>query len=175
MSPKGFKPTWIVIHHSSSRDGQTRNFDSIKQYHMSYRYNGEIISESQYAQFLSEGKTSGLEKPWSDIGYNFVIENDKGHLCVIGGRPIGEVGAHAIGFNAKSVGICLVGNYDIDTPDDDRLFSLASLCRQIQREFDIPKDQVVGHRETYVLRKVPIEKTCPGAKFDMDAFRKRLL
>lgn len=172
----GFKPTWVILHHSYSVDGQTRNWDAIRRYHMSFRYQGEIITESQWAALLAEGKTSGLEKPWSDIGYNLGIENVNGKLTVLPGRPIGAPGAHAVGFNTRSVGICLIGNYDLDPPSEDRLALLASLCRQLQLEFAIPRDQVIGHRETYpkLNPPEPVQKTCPGSQFDLTAFRKRL-
>lgn len=174
--PGGFRPTWIVIHHSFSVDGFTRNWDSIRRYHMSYRYKGDIISLTEYEKHIAEATTDGLEKPWSQIGYNLGIENVNGTLEVLPGRPIGAVGAHAHGFNDKSVGICLVGNYDIDAPSEQRLSFLASLCRQIQIEFGIPRDQVIGHRETYgkLTPPEPVAKTCPGSLFDMDKFRKRL-
>lgn len=176
LKSNGFKPAWIVIHHSFSKDSMTtRNWDSIRSYHMSYRYQGETITEAQWADHAAKGETSGLEKPWLDVGYNFGIENVNGKLMILDGRAIGEVGAHAVGFNAKSIGICMVGNYDNDPPSDDRLFALASLCRDLQREFSIPRNNVVGHRETFVMRGVPVEKSCPGEKFNMDDFRKRLI
>ena len=174
MATNRFKPSWIVIHHSFSSDGQTRNWDSIRAYHMSFRYQGNTITEQQYAQYLADGKTAGLEKPWADVSYQFGVENINGKLEVLTGRAIGEIGAHAIGFNDKSIGICLIGNYDLDSPSEDRLFTVASLCRQMQLEFGIPRDQVLGHRETFVKRGVPVEKTCPGSQFDLVKFRARL-
>lgn len=172
----GFRPSWIVIHHSFSVDGETRNWDSIRAYHMSYRYQGDIITKEQYEAHLAAGETHGLELPWKDVGYNLGVENVSGTLMALPGRPIGSIGAHAIGFNDKSVGICLIGNYDIESPSEDRLAFLASLCRQIQIEFGIPNDQVIGHRETYgkLTPPKPVEKTCPGSQFDLESFRKRL-
>lgn len=169
--PGGFKPSWIILHHSYSSDGFTRNWDSIKRYHMSYRFNGDIISEEQYTKLLNQKIDGLLEKPWHDVGYHFGIENDHGKLTVFPGRLIGEIGSHAKGFNDKSIGICLVGNYDICKPDADRLHILSHLCRQLQLEFKIPRDQVIGHRETYQLLKGPVQKSCPGAEFDLVGFR----
>lgn len=146
----GFKPSWVIIHHSLTDDGYPKNWDTIKIYHT-------------------------VVKGWKDIGYNLGIENVAGKITLFEGRKIGEVGAHAIGFNSKSVGICLVGNYDMDTPSEDRLKCLASVCRDLQREYKIPRDQVIGHWETFVKRDVPIEKSCPGKLFDIDKFRKRLI
>jgi hypothetical protein len=152
----------------------TRDFDGIKKYHMSYRHNGEIITKDLYDYLVSVNSTSGLEKPWSNIGYHFVIENIGGKCEVIAGRAIGEVGAHCHGFNDKSIGVCFVGNYDEVAPSSDMLFTGSSLCRQLEREFAIPPDQCIGHRESYARLGVPVEKTCPGKLFDMDAFRARI-
>lgn len=172
----GFKPRWIVLHHSFSADGDTRNWDAIRKYHMSYRYKGEIINFDQYLAYLHANQLEGLEKPWMNIGYHFGIENVNGKLEVLPGREIGEIGAHAHGFNDKSIGICLVGNYDLDPPSEDRLFTLASLCRQLQIEFGISRDQVIGHRETYgrLDPPQPVAKTCPGSQFNLETFRARL-
>lgn len=150
IKERGFKPSWIILHHSSTPDGVTRNWDAIRKFHMEERH-------------------------WNDIGYNLGIENVNGKITLLEGRKIGEVGAHALGFNANSVGICLVGNYDIDPPSEDRLLCLSSVCRDIQREFGVRRDQVIGHRETFVKLGTAVQKSCPGAMFDLDAFRKRLL
>lgn len=173
VKPGGFKPRWIVIHHSFSADGTTRNWDAIRKYHMSYRFNGDIITRERFEELLPQ-QVTGLEAPWTDVGYQFGVENVNGKIEVLQGRPIGAIGAHAMGFNAMSVGVCLVGNYDLDPPSADRLFVLASLCRQLQIEFEIPRYQVIGHRETYVKLNKPVEKTCPGSQFNLDAFRERL-
>lgn len=169
----GFKPGWIIIHHSASIDGVTRDWDAIRKYHMSYRHQGNIISKERYEELRDAGKL-GLETPWSDVGYHFGIEEVDGKVVVHNGRPVGEIGAHCVGFNSKSIGICFVGNYDKEPPSSDKLFFGVSLCRQLMKQFRIPRDQVIGHRESYPLLKGPVVKTCPGSAFDMDAFRQRL-
>jgi len=146
----GFKPTWIVIHHSWTKDGSVKDWDAIKRYHI---------------------ETNG----WNDIGYQIGIEKVGDKYEVLPGREIGEVGAHAKGFNAKSIGICLVGNFDSAPPSDEQLYLLASVCRELQRKYKIFRDQVIGHRETYILLNEPVQKSCPGKMFDLDKFRARLL
>lgn len=49
-------------------------------------------------------RTSGSTLP--SIGYHYVIDLDG---TVWAGRGLNEAGAHALNFNARSVGICLVG------------------------------------------------------------------
>jgi N-acetylmuramoyl-L-alanine amidase len=173
VGPGGFTPKWIIIHHSFSPDGEVRNWDSLRKYHMSYRRDGRIITREEY-DFAKAKGVGRLEEPWTDIGYNLGIESVNGKLTVLKGRPIGTAGAHAIGFNDKSIGICLVGNYDMEKPSDERLYIVSSLCRQLQFEFHIPRDQVIGHRETFLKRGVPVEKSCPGEHFNLNALRLRL-
>jgi len=46
---------------------------------------------------------------WSDIGYHWIIRRDG---TVDKGRDESRSGAHAKGFNANSIGVCLVGGVD---------------------------------------------------------------
>ena len=50
---------------------------------------------------------------WNDIGYNFLIDK-YGQIFEgrYGGMTRAVIGAHAMGFNAGSVGVSLLGNYD---------------------------------------------------------------
>jgi hypothetical protein len=170
----GFKPSWIVLHHSWSVDSnKLRDWDGIRKFHTSWRHDGDEISEARAQELMAQGLH--VTPPWKDIAYNFGIEHVDGILRILDGRAIGEIGAHAVGFNDRSIGICLIGNFDTDPPSNDRLFILSSLCRDLQREFKIPRDQIIGHRETFVKLGKPVEKSCPGLKFDLDAFRRRLI
>ena len=65
---------------------------------------------------------------WNDIGYNFLVDK-YGQIFEgrYGGitRPV--IGAHAQGFNAGSVGVALIGNYDARAPSAAAQKALASL------------------------------------------------
>lgn len=124
------------------------------------------------------------------IGYHYVIDVDG---TVFTGRNLNEAGAHAAGFNAHSVGICLVGGQERSaryTPA--QWAALASLVRQLtgllrippfpakrQPQKDAPGYAVVmgccGHRDLSPDKNgngltEPFEwlKTCPG--FDVEAW-----
>jgi N-acetyl-anhydromuramyl-L-alanine amidase AmpD len=56
------------------------------------------------------------EKGWLKIGYHYVINRD-GSIEI--GRETEAIGAHAKGYNATSVGICLVGGLDDDGEPED--------------------------------------------------------
>lgn len=83
------------------------------------------------------------------IGYHFVVGVNG---AVFNGRHLEEVGAHAHGFNQKSIGICLVG---MDQFSLDQWAALAALVSGLRKKY--PDATVLGHRD---LPKVA--KSCPG-------------
>ena len=46
---------------------------------------------------------------WSGIGYHYFVRKDG---TVFSGRPVGKIGAHCIGKNSESVGVCFEGNFE---------------------------------------------------------------
>ena len=52
---------------------------------------------------------------WSDIGYNWLIAPD-GQLFVGRGGGNNVVGAHMCGYNANTMGVCLIGNFTTVEP-----------------------------------------------------------
>ena len=114
---------------------------------------------------------------WRDVGYHFVILNGRPYAGVTRwpfldgaiepGRPLDddpifeahEVGAHVAGRNARSIGICLVGD---DRFTDRQLLSLRSLVRELGGHFGVPVPQrVYGHYED-----PNTSKTCPNIPMD---------
>ena len=82
------------------------------------------------------------------IGYHFVIYLD-GKVNV--GRNIEEIGAHCLGHNANSIGICYIGGCAADgkTPKDTRTeeqkASLVRLITELRSRF--PNARVHGHNK----------------------------
>ena len=83
----------VIIHCSATPEGRDVKTKEIKKWHLS---NG-----------------------WSDIGYHYVIELDG---KVVEGRPVELVGAHCVGQNKFSIGICYIGgmNKSMSKPKDTR-------------------------------------------------------
>ena len=55
---------------------------------------------------------------WSGIGYHYVIKLDG---TIEKGRPVERAGAHAFGYNKRSIGLCYIGGVDEDgNPKDTR-------------------------------------------------------
>jgi len=87
------------------------------------------------------------ERGFRCIGYHYVIDLD-GTIEI--GRPVDQIGAHAIGRNAHSIGICYIGGLKNDKPFDTRtpaqFRSINILVESLRRVFG--KDLVVfGHRD----------------------------
>lgn len=99
------------------------------------------------------------------VGYHYIIDR-KGQIE--NGRSLDQVGAHAPGFDNKSIGICLAGGMDqegnrADNFTKDQRENLMQLIAHLHRLY--PKAIVVGHRD------LPNAKTeCPS--FDVKAFLK---
>lgn len=102
---------------------------------------------------------------WNGIGYNYFIEED-GRVEEARGM---NIGAHTIGFNNKSIGICLSGNFDFDYPSNEQIESLYKLCNYFMNIYNIEKSRVLGHREIN-----GVNKSCPGYNFNMNKFRASL-
>jgi N-acetylmuramoyl-L-alanine amidase len=83
------------------------------------------------------------EHSGTHCGYHYVIESD---ATVRLGRSIDVVGAHCKGFNAKSIGVCVVGSFEgDDEPTEEQWATLVTLCADLLRQF--PDAGVVGHKE----------------------------
>ena len=160
-----FTPEEIIVHHSATPDGRTFDWQAIRKYHMSYAYNGNIISAETAHQLKKEGKK--VKPPWDDVGYHFGIELINSKYEIISGRMLGKPGAHCIenNMNKKSIGICVVGNFDKIPPPLEAWSLTASMVASLCHMFKIPFTKVKGHREYASY------KSCPGSKWDMDKFR----
>lgn len=104
------------------------------------------------------------DKGWNAIGYHKVIRRNG---VIEDGRPLDTIGAHVEGFNAKSVGICMVGGRGEDGPEDNftarQWESLRNLVIGLKEKY--PRAKIVGHRD------LNSGKACPS--FDVSAWRER--
>ena len=84
---------------------------------------------------------------FADIGYHYYITRDG---VVHAGRPLYQVGAHATGYNAHSIGICYEGGLDKDgKPKDTRTPAQREALRRLVNELmaRFPGCKVCGHRD----------------------------
>lgn len=159
------RPTHIILHHSATEDGRTFSWPAMRTYHMSWRHDGRIVSPAELPILQAAGVR--VEAPWRDIGYHYGIELVDKAVEIVVGRMQDESGAHCIGMNDKSLGVCFVGNFDQAEPPREAWNAGLRLVRSLCKVFGIPRENVMGHRDF-------AEKTCPGRKFDLALFRSQL-
>lgn len=111
----------IIIHCSATRPGQTCDARVITRWHK--------------------------EKGYKTIGYHYVILPDG---TVEKGRDEREIGAHCVGYNSTSIGICYVGGLDKNgKPTDTRTVKQKEAMRDLVNAICVRyciKD-IAGHNE----------------------------
>ena len=138
------KPEYLIIHHTGGTEANPLADTS----HHTYK----IVDE--YHKSLG----------WEGFGYHFFI--DKAGK-VKAGRAENYHGAHTKGYNEKSLGICLAGNFDATMPTKEQEISLAVLMQKLVKKYNIPAEKVVPHREFAT-------KTCYGRRLADDWARNLL-
>jgi hypothetical protein len=96
-----------------------------------------------------------VHKDWADIGYHDVIKRD---ASIEKGRLIETPGAHALGFNRHSIGICIVGGKSEEGLPEfnftrNQMIAMESLVDMYESLFG--NLQIFGHRD------VDPSKECP--------------
>jgi N-acetyl-anhydromuramyl-L-alanine amidase AmpD len=128
-------------------------------------------SDSEFAS-VAEIDRWHRERGFDCVGYHFVITNEMpekgarmrcldGQICA--GRALSRQGAHTLGYNTDSIGICIVGKNDFTTVQFE---SAKTLVLELMGTYQIPPERVLGHCE------LDSKKSCPN--FDMDGFREFL-
>ncbi len=84
---------------------------------------------------------------FNTIGYHYLVLLDG---TVAAGRPESVIGAHCLGHNDRSIGVCYVGGLDAhgkpaDTRTPQQRKALRDLVAELRRRF--PGATVHGHRE----------------------------
>lgn len=83
------------------------------------------------------------------IGYHLVIRRTG---VIENGREFSEIGAHCIGQNAQSIGVCWVGTL---IPTQQQWEALIQVYKNLKKEFGFTPDQWHPHNEY-------ANKICPG-------------
>lgn len=102
------------------------------------------------------------EKGWAGIGYHFYIRKDG---TIYRGRPEEAIGAHAIGRNRDSLGICLEGNFENEYLTGPQLESLEKLSLELILKYNI--SEIIGHRDVY-------STLCPGENFPIENIKNEI-
>ena len=141
--------TGIVVHHLGRPAG---NGESIHRLHLSHGHTG-------LGYHFVIGNGNGLGDGVIHVGYRWTQQQPGVHV-------FDEPGEY---HNRHSIGICLVGNGERREFTDRQMESLVRLVRSLQRELDIPAEQVVRHSD--LVQDV----SSPGRFFASSVFAEQLL
>ena len=97
---------------------------------------------------------------WIGIGYHYFVKKDG---SIYRGRPMWSVGAHVLGRNDCSLGICAEGSYMTETMPDAQKKSIAELLDYLKKHY-YPEAKIVGHREIG-------DSNCPGKNYPLDELK----
>ncbi len=131
--------TRILIHHSAGHDTPELDTAAISRYHV-------------------EGHG------WRAIGYNALVEQILGGYHVVMGRPLTIPGAHCPGRNRDSIGVCLVGNFELAHPPRDQLRCAADFLAGLCLLAGIPVERIERHSDHRAT-------ACPGKWLDIELLR----
>lgn len=157
----------IVIHCSASPNGVSLFDGSLGM--PGFRTPVETIDQwHRQRGFRRDFGAKGRFNPQlTSIGYHFLIYTSG---VVVTGRAPEEVGAHAQGHNANSIGLCMIGT---DKFLPEQWEALAGWVRIMQKAY--PGARIVGHRDLSpdlngdgVISSSEWTKRCPG--FDVAAW-----
>lgn len=144
------KPQFLIIHHTGGTDTNPKEDTS--------HHTFEVVNE-WHKQMWNFKSSLGFF-----IGYQYFIDKTG---KVTQGRADTDEGAHTIGKNLSSLGICLAGNFDVTEPTKEQIEALKTLCKAKMSQYSISLDNVVPHRKFAI-------KSCYGSRLS-DAWIKNLL
>lgn len=89
------------------------------------------------------------------IGYNFYIRGNGEVHSDLGPEKVGIHNNVGKFNNTNSVGISIAGNFEEQEPTQEQLNSLSNLILELQKNYQIPDENIVGHRDMK-------STACPG-------------
>lgn len=138
---------YIILHHSASSSG------SVESIHREHRQRKDASGN-----------------PWLGIGYHFVIGNGQGMddgLIQPTFRWSDQVhGAHSGNalFNARGIGICLIGNFEQQAPTMAQMRAVRDLVKTLSLRHQISFNRIMGHGDVKAT-------ACPGKHFPLKELR----
>lgn len=138
----------IVIHHSASKKGTLQGMD---MYHRQKRH-----MENGLAYHFVIGNGNGMRDGKIEIGNRWKRQIKGGHVA-------------SEAMNQMAIGICLVGNFEVDRPSQAQMKSLYALVSYLCKRCAISKVNVKTHRQ---INTKPT--ACPGKHFPLQLMLKNI-
>ena len=100
---------------------------------------------------------------WPGIGYHYVISKAG---KIVQTQRLKTVSYHTSGQNTRSIGICLTGNYDTQSPPEAQLDACVRLIKYLEKRLG-RQLAISGHNQFS-------SKSCPGSHVSIAAVRTRV-
>jgi N-acetylmuramoyl-L-alanine amidase len=134
------KPAYLIVHHTGGSDANPLQDSS----NFSFA-DCEVLHKQRFNFKSSLGFYTGYQY--------FIDKSGK----VWQARKDDEEGAHTIGYNTSSIGICLAGNFDATLPTNPQINALRTLLQAKMKQWNIPLSHIHPHRWA-------AKKTCYGRR-----------
>ena len=139
---------YIIVHHSATDVGAAQSFDTG---HKRRGFRGGLGYH-----FVIDNGSQGTRNGDVEIGRRWFYQMDGAH-CQAGG------------MNKWAIGICLVGNFNTETPSEKQISSLIALIDNLRQQYRIPLSNIKGHGDVSGART-----ECPGRNFPWYRVKKAL-
>lgn len=137
---------WIIIHHTASDYGNLAYFRDMHQ----------------------------RERGWKDIAYHFLINNGTAGTAPgqieesdLWKRREANTSTKVAQANQFGIAVVLVGNFENHAVSARQMEALLNLVLRLKREYNIPLNHIVGHRELW-------QTACPGKHLNMADLRRKI-
>ena len=139
----------IIIHHSATPIDDALNMHKV-------HLNRGMKNGLAYQFVISNGSRKARD------GEIYLSNRWKGQL------DGGHVKKHSA--NKTSIGICLIGNFEIRPPSSKQLTALEGLCEYLMKRCNLQANDVTTHTIFH-----PKHTVCPGKYFSLTGLRRRLV
>lgn len=135
------------------------------------QWRGRLYGFSQPVKYIilhhaaGNGSVKGIHEyhknvnGWSGIGYHLYVRKN-GEVWE--GRPIDKTGAHCLGFNGCSVGICFEGDFSSERMEKTQREAGRAAIAYVRGIY--PDAETLGHRELSATQ-------CPGRYFPLEELK----
>jgi hypothetical protein len=100
-------------------------------------HSGVVVDQSlsDYSSQIEAMRRYHKSLGWDDIGYHYIIDpSGAWHQ----GRALDKIGAHCKRYNIGSVGVCLLGNFEMQEPTKEQMRALRDLVVFLQKRCEKP-------------------------------------
>lgn len=144
---------YIVVHHSAGSYG---NIPFLQRVHRQ-RQGRDPIDAIPYHYIIGNGNGLGLGEIDSDWRQKYDIWGT-------------HVSASNMDYNFRGIGICLIGNFEVEKVLEPQYAALVMLTQKLMLKYAILPEDITGHG------MIKGESTkCPGKHFPMARFRRDIV